>query len=82
MQVICVKTPTEALWLDNGSAAFPTSFINIGSFYNVERELNFEDGVYYKLIEFDYPDVWHNSLFAIPSGIDENELVNTKEEYV
>lgn len=79
MQLLCIKKPTESTYLDDGTTAPWGKDLIVGEFYNSIREKEFEDGLYYWLEGFAINEIFHHSLFAIPSDLDETELVT--EEY-
>lgn len=78
--VICISISTIALNDAREPIPFEGDNVVVGNYYCVVEEIQYEDGVYYQLAEIPHPDIFHCDLFARISEIDEQELVNTKEE--
>jgi hypothetical protein len=81
MLLLCIKNATEAFYVDdNAKAPNPEKGLIVGEYYNTIHEREFEDGLYYWLEGFPHYECFHHSLFAMPSDLDETELVTEEFE--
>lgn len=81
-KVLCIKSSKDCI--DYMGKRVESSGINVvvGEYYTVIEEIDFQDGVYYFLNEIPAytNEVYHSSLFALVSDLDETDLVNEKVE--
>lgn len=81
MTLLCIKAPTECTYANDKSKA-PSSGKDpiVGEYYNSVNDILLDDGLYYFLEGFRTDECFHNSLFALPSDLDETTLVNEEFE--
>lgn len=62
-KLLCVKSPNGAEY-SSGMQTDDFTTIYVGNEYEASGILEFEDGVYYKLVGFNPTEVYHSDLFA------------------
>lgn len=77
MKLICIKQESyDGVTGDK----INNPILIVGNEYTIEDIVERQDkGVYYRLRETRWLEVFHSSLFAVISDIDETELVNERE---